>query len=260
MATVEVRDMTQEDEYFISACSHVNESEEADACARARLGWLRSMREHGVCSKAALLDGEHAGFIYVMPIEVCPWGPLGRDLLFLPCLVVLSEAKGKGIGRAMVAAAEEEASRQGYKGIATRAFHHDFWFMPAAFFEKNGYEMARTRGNEAILWKRFDRSAEPPTFLESKYRYAPVPGKVVVDLFWHTFCGTSWVEAQRVREVTAEFGDAVVLNDFCADSREVLLRWQNCRAIFVNGHEIGWGYSAPREGIREAVVRALAEA
>jgi hypothetical protein len=79
----------------------------------------------------------------------------------------------------------------------------------------------------------------------------------VVDLFWHTFCETSCIEAQRVREVAAEFGDAVVLNEYCADDREVLLRYQNPRAIFINGKEIGWGYAAPKEGIAEAIAQAL---
>jgi len=249
--------MVADDEYFVSTCSHVNESDEMDACGRSRLAWLRGMRGKGLRVKVGLLDGEQAGFAYVMPIEVSPWGPLGRHLMFLSCLWVLPEAKGKGIGRAMIAAAEEEAVRQGRKAIVTRAFHHDFWFMPAAFFEKNGYEAARTSGKEVILWKRFDPSAETPEFLQPKYEYTAAPGKVVVELFWHTFCETSWIEAQRVREAAAEFGDAVLLNEYCADDREVLLRYQRPRGIFINGKEIGWGYAAPKEGVAEAITHAL---
>jgi hypothetical protein len=57
--------------------------------------------------------------------------------------------------------------------------------------------------------------------------------------------------------VVAEFGDSVVLNEYCADDRDILLRYQTVRAIFVNGTEIGWGYQAPKEGIREAISKAL---
>jgi len=81
--------------------------------------------------------------------------------------------------------------------------------------------------------------------------------KVAVDLFWQTFCETSWIEAQRVREVSAEFGDAVALREYPVDDRAVLLRHQIPRAIYVNGRQIDWGYEAPREGIREAISRAL---
>ena len=99
----------------------------------------------------------------------------------------------------------------------------------------------------------------PPRVLESQYRFEPVPGKVVVDLYWQTFCQTSYIEAQRVRDVAAEFGEAVVLREFSADDRATLLRCQNPRSIYVNGKRIDWGYEAPREGIREAISCALQE-
>jgi len=110
---------------------------------------------------------------------------------------------------------------------------------------------------EAILWKVFESSAEPPRSLKPNYRFEPVSGKVVVDLFWNAFCGTSNAEAQRVREVAAEFGDSVVLNEYSADDPAILRRYQLPRGIFINGKEIGWGYEAPRDGIRKAISRAV---
>jgi thiol-disulfide isomerase/thioredoxin len=109
------------------------------------------------------------------------------------------------------------------------------------------------------LWKVFDETAKAPEFLERKYRYEPIRGKVVVDLFWNTFCQTSVIEARRVREVAAEFGEHVVLHEYPADDHEILLRLQTPRGIFVNRKEIWWGYEAPKEGIREAISQALEE-
>jgi len=37
----------------------------------------------------------------------------------------------------------------------------------------------------------------------------------------------------------------------------VLLSCGISRAIFVNGQEIGWGYEAPKDGIRKAIEEAL---
>jgi predicted N-acetyltransferase YhbS len=265
MPTIRIRDMDANSEYFVSTCGHVNESEEMDVCSRKRLAWFRNVREKGFRVKVAFLDDKPAGSLCVMPIEVCPWGPLGRDLSVVPCLSVLNEAKGKGIGRSLLIEAEKEARRRGRKGIVTYGYYLDFPFMPAPFFEKIGYSAAKRKawragefcGDEAILWKVFNPSAEVPSFLEPNYQLKPIQGKVVVDLFFNDFCLTSTIEAQRVREVSAEFGDRVVINEYSADNQSVLRRHQIPRGIFINGKEIGWGYDAPRDGIREAILQAL---
>jgi GNAT superfamily N-acetyltransferase/thiol-disulfide isomerase/thioredoxin len=268
MASVIIRDMDPADEYYVATCTHVGESDEIDACAERRLAWLESMHSEGLRVKVALCDDAPVGFLYVMPIEICPWGPRGRDLSVIPCLVASRKVKGRGAGRALIHAAEEEARSQGSKALVTTAYYGDFWFMPARFFERCGFSKVRSREvttegekgyleEETILWKVWDSSAEFPEFLERKYEFEPVSGKVVVDLFWNTFCQTSNIEAHRVREVAAEFGGKVILHEYNADDREIISRYGLPRGIFVNGREIGWGYEAPRDGIREAISRAL---
>jgi len=123
-ASMEIRDMDTADEYFVGTCTHTAESEEIDTCAARRLAWLRSMHDRGLRVKVAALNGERAGFLYAIPIECSPWGPLGRDLLVIPCLYVLQE--GHGLGKALIAAAEEEAKRHGRKGIVTIGYRQDF--------------------------------------------------------------------------------------------------------------------------------------
>jgi len=261
--SIEVHDMEASDEYFVGTCTHTNESEEIDSCGSSRLAWLKARHEEGARVKVATVDGQRAGFLYAMPIEFCPWGPLGHDLLVIPCL--FSASKGRGAGKALLDAAEEEARRQGRKGIATIGYYHDFWFMPAGFFEANGFLKCGggkrgyfdSKSRAGVLWRAFDKRAEAPVLLKPNYQFQPIPGKVVIDLFWNQFCQTSNIEAQRVREVAAEFGDSVALNEHSADDRPLLLRHQIARGIFVNGREIYWGYEAPRDGIRDAVTEAL---
>lgn len=257
MPDLEVRNVGPDTIHFVGACSHVGESKEIDAASRRRLAWMKAAEQQGFETKVALLDGEPVGFAYVMPIEISPWGPMGADLAVLPCLWVLPEHKGNGAGKKLLAEAERAASEAGYGALVTTAYYHDFWFMPAGFFEASDYTRIAQREDQVLLWKVFDAGAESPRFLRRKFVFKPVKGKVVVDLFSNTFCLTCAVEAERVREVVKEYGDSVILNEYSADNRETLLRYEIPRGIFVNGKEIGWGYEAPKDGIREALSEAL---
>ncbi len=257
MPELEVRRVGPESTYFVGTCSHVGESREIDEASRRRIAWMKAAEQQGLQTTVAFLDGQPAGFAYMMPIEISPLGPIGAGVAVLPCLWVLPERKGNGAGTALLAESGRAAEEEGYGGIVTTAHYHDFWFMPAGFFEASGYSRISRREDRALLWRKFEAGAEPPRMLRRKFVFKPVKGKVVVDLFTNTFCLTAALEAERVREVVGEYDDSVVLNEYCADRRETLLRYEIPRGIFVNGREIGWGYEAPKDGIREAISMAL---
>jgi GNAT superfamily N-acetyltransferase len=253
---ITIRDMQHEDEEFVGSCTHVGETTEWTASCQRRVPWLHDQYGRGLRAKVALLDGVHAGFLYVMPIEIAPWGLVGQDLMVIQCLTLKEEAKSKGVGRRLIAAAEEETQRQGRKAVIVVGFYHDFWFMPAAFFEKCGFEVVRRKGKSAILWKVFDPSAVAPAFLDRHYKFVPAEGKVVIDLFWSRSCLTTDTEAQRVREVAEEFGDSVLLREYCSDDPDIRSTYGIFRAIFVTGKEVGWGYEAPKDSLREKIREA----
>ncbi|MFW9879960.1 MAG: hypothetical protein ACFFG0_43355 [Candidatus Thorarchaeota archaeon] len=252
-----IRDMTKNDEYYVGTCTHVNENnEEYEKSAPRRIAWLRNMEQHGLRTKVALLDDVHAGFIYIMPIEINPWHIQGKELMVFPCLVSHSTFSSKGVGKQLIKAAEEETLKQQRKGIATIGHFWDFWFMPAKYFIKLGYKVAANRNEEAILWKQFDPSAEPPQFREINYEFQPVQGKVVVDLFWNTFCQTSDVEVQRVRDVVLEYKGNVVLNEFPADNITNLQQYGLSRGIYVNGKLVEVGPEIEKEKLRQEIEEA----
>lgn len=261
MPGIEVRDMRPADEYFVGTCAHQGESAEVDECGGRRIAWLRRTRPAGVRAKVAVLDGRHAGFAYVIPIEISPWGPEGKDLMVVPCLFVPEEVQGRGVGHALLAATEEEARAQGRRGLVVFALEQEgWWYMPARWFVERGYAEADRRVLDRLLWKPFGEGVTPPRFPERRYRFRPVAGKVVVDLFWNRFCLSSDLEAQRVREVAAEFGERVVLNEYPACEPDVFCEHRIARGIYVDGVELHWGYEAPREGIRDAIREALLDA
>jgi GNAT superfamily N-acetyltransferase len=215
--TLVIRDMNPDDEEFVSMCGHSRkEAKEYPEfindwikCSDPRKKWFKEKYSQGFHAKVALLDTVRAGFLYVMPIEMCPWGPLGEDLLVVPCLNTNEHYKKKGIGSALLKAAEKEVKIQGKKGIVIIAYYwkDDFWFMPASYFKKCGYQeikrVMHPSGNfeKVMLLKTNDLTVNIPDFLVRNYSYEPVSGKVVIDLFFNTFCQTSNTEAERVREV-----------------------------------------------------------
>ncbi|KKM01245.1 hypothetical protein LCGC14_1796380, partial [marine sediment metagenome] len=82
-------------------------------------------------------------------------------------------------------------------------------------------------------------------------------GKIVIDLFWNRFCLTSDVEAQRVRDVSSEFGNDVILNEFSAVDQRILQQYGISRRIYVNGKIIDVGPEIEKTKLREAIKNAL---
>jgi GNAT superfamily N-acetyltransferase len=260
MAELIVRDMQAEDEMFMSTCSHVGESIEIDSRAAMRRQHFKAMRSYGAACKVALSDGEQRGFAYGVPIERASWGPIGHTLMVIPCLYVMQPKTLRGAGKALIASIERDAQHLGCKAVTITAYRNVSdadWFMPASFFESLGYAPVAARGREILLWRPFSPDAASPHFLQPHYVCEPTEGVVVVDLFWNAFCLTSAIEAQRVRDVCHEFSERGRLREFQAEGHEILLKYQLARAIYVNGQEIGWGYEAPRKGIRAAIQQAL---
>ena len=177
--------------------------------------------------------------------------------MVMPCVWVLPKRQKQGAGTALVQAVVKEARATGRSALVTFAYEWDFWFMPATFFRKMRFIEAARQGQAVLMWNVFDAEAVPPSFLERRYEFAPVAGKVVIDLFYNPFCLTSDIEAQHVREVAAEFGERVLLNERSVNDLAEVLPHGLPRAIFLNGREVFWGYEAPKDGLRTEIGKEI---
>lgn len=272
MDNFKIKDMSKEDTVFVgtcthfnfdSACNHVNDipenltRAEIELAARKRLIWLQSLHQKGVRTRVAYLDKEPMGFIHLIPIEMCPLGPLGENLLVIPCLVVKDKVQGLGAGRRLVENAVFQSERQGLKGVVVKAYYNDHWFMPGNFFERCGFEIVKRKEDQALLWKVTGQGTAEPEFLSPDYSFYSEGEKVTIDLFWNSFCPTSYIETIRVREIAGEFQSKVILNEYCADRRDTLLRHQIPRGIFLNGSRIRSGKEISKVKLREEIELAL---
>jgi hypothetical protein len=104
MSSLMIRDMQKEDEYFVGTCTHTNESAILDEYAKRRISWLRNRFDDGARVKGALRDGPRKGFLYVMPIEVCPTDVNGNKVQWNfespkdPIRAAILEAQDKSLG------------------------------------------------------------------------------------------------------------------------------------------------------------------
>ncbi len=80
--------------------------------------------------KLALVIRDHAG-----AIAGGLWAEVGYRWLFVKYLALPPEARGRGLGRALMRGAEEEASRLGCIGVWLDTFS----FQARGFYEKLGY-------------------------------------------------------------------------------------------------------------------------
>jgi GNAT superfamily N-acetyltransferase len=258
---MQVVDLTDEHMSFVASCTHTDESgEETKRVIEERESWLRDSLAKRLRVKVALDNGQPVGFAHCLPIELGTWGMSGKDLMTIPCLTlkydrVYKEERGSGYGRTLMEAVEGEARKE-KKGVAVLAYEHDIWFMPASFFAGLGYREVERRGDAVIMLKTFE-PVDPPVMHRLDYEPKLVPGKIVVDAFWHPLCSTSITEIHRVRELCAEFGEEVILNEFNCGDRRVLEKHQTWRALFFNGVSRCWGYAAPREELRKVISQEL---
>ncbi len=233
-------------EYEKEYCMCLEEwSDEIKEAGDHKACWYASMKDRGARVKLALSDqGVVAGMIQYVPVEFASIE--GKGLYFVLCIWVHGYGKGRGnfqkqgMGKALLAAAEQDVKYLGAGGLAVWGISLPF-FMRAGWFKKQGFRVADKDGIRVLMWKAFSDSAEPPKWIRQKREPALIPGKVVVDCFHNGWCPVQNLAFERAHRAAAELGDKVLLRSYDTMDRGVFLDWGIFDAIFVDGKEIGSG-------------------
>ncbi len=209
--------------------------------------WYSRMKDKGLRVKLALDDrGTVGGMIQFIPIEYS--SAEGAGLYFINCIWVHGHKQGrgnfqgKGMGNALLSAAEEDARSSGAKGIAAWGLMLPFW-MRASWFKKHGYEVADRVGIAALVWKPFSADAVPPRWVRQKAKPLPEPGKVTVTAFCNGWCPAQNIAFERARRAAQdpELRDRVVFREVNTFDREEFLRWGIADALFINRRQVRTG-------------------
>jgi len=223
--------------------------------------WLEKMRARGLRVQLALDDrGQVGGMIQYVPIEEA--FVEGRGLYFIQCIWVHGYKQGrgdfqkKGMGTALIGAAEEDARELGAKGMAAWGMALPV-FMRASWFRRHGYRKADAVGMQVLLWKPFMEGLEPPRWIREKKKPQPVPGKVAVTALVNGWCPGMNMAFERAKRAAAEFGEKVEFRAVDTSERAAFEEWGEPDAIFVNGKGIRMGPPPSYAKIRKTIAKQV---
>ncbi len=255
-----VIDLTPEhvDEYCLCLEEWSDEIQEAGDHKRK---WFEAHRDQGLRVKLALDErGTVGGMIQYLPIEQSP--AAGTGLHFILCIWVHGYKQGRGdfrrrgMGKALLAAAEEDARALGAKGMAAWGVSLPFW-MRASWFRKHGYRRADKTGMMALMWKPFVDDALPPSWIRPKKKPQAEPGRVVVTGLLNGWCPAMNLVHERARRAVAELGGAAEFREVRTGDRAVFLEWGMSDALFIDGKEVRTGPPPKYERIKRKIARKL---
>ncbi|MCK4771518.1 MAG: GNAT family N-acetyltransferase [Candidatus Latescibacteria bacterium] len=253
---MKVIDLTEEHEPLFFCCLEDWSEEIKEAGSHKEL-WYSRMKEEGLRVKLAEDDsGVIGGMIQYLPIKKSHVE--GDGLYFIYCIWVHGYKKGRGnfqkrgMGKALLKAAEEDAGELGAKGMAAWGVSLPFW-MKASWFRKQGYKPADKDGMAQLLWKPFTEDASPPRWIVQKKKPEPVPGKVTVTSFMNGWCPAQNMVFERAKRAAAGFGDTVEFQEFNTSETEVLQEWGLIDALFIDGRQVRTGPPPSYEKIRKKI-------
>ena len=139
---IDVVDLTEEHEKLYFVCLE-DWSDEFREVGDHKKVWYEKMKGKGLRVKLAKdQNGKVGGMIQYLPIEYS--FAQGNDLFLIKCIWVHGYKKGRGnfqhrgMGSALIRAAEEDAKNLGARGMVAWGIPLPFW-MKASWFKKQGY-------------------------------------------------------------------------------------------------------------------------
>jgi GNAT superfamily N-acetyltransferase len=256
--TMKIIDLAAENEGIFLHCLEDWSPEMKEAGDRKKI-WLENMRSRGLDVKLALDDsGTVGGMIQSVPIELSH--ARGKELQMILCIWVHGYKQGRGnfqkrgMGKALLAAAEETAKKNGKKGMAAWGISLPFW-MKASWFKKHGYKVADNMGGVVLVWKPFSAEAAPPVWFKPRKRPEGIPGKVTVTAFRDGWCQAQNLSVERARRAAGEFGEKVVFLDIDTSERATLEEWGMSSALFIDDREVRTGPPPSYEKIKKLIAK-----
>lgn len=246
--------------YFLCLENYTDEMKEAIS---AKENWYKDMKEKGLRVKMAEDEsGDIGGMIQYFPVEHS-WIS-GQDLYFISCIWVHSKKDGvknfqnKGMGKALLKAAEDDVKSMGKKGIVAWGTSLPVW-MKATWYKKQGYEPVDKKGflGDVLLWKTFTDDAQKPTWVKPRKKPESNGEKVKVTCMSNGWCSAMNMSCHRTKQVAEEFGDQVEVEEINTHDRANFEEWGSSDVIYIDGKKLSMGPPPSKEKIRKIIEKKV---
>lgn len=225
---------------------------------RRKQKFLSRKLKDGASAQIAYKAGHPIGFIEYYPIESSNLELVGRDIMVIWCINVKYQERGRKVGERLLQACLLDAMQKNRKGVAVTCW--DPVWMPSAFFKKYGFvEVGKAVGNGVVLFKQFDE-VEIPRWIGRGGSYDEVnqvEGKIVIDLFHTNRCPIHWRNTALLKDIAADFGKNVIINEVNVDNRENMLKHKIAYSIYLNGKVLAAGPQAKVNVLRKRIQTEL---
>jgi GNAT superfamily N-acetyltransferase len=257
---MKIADITPETEsqYF---CCLEEWSDDIKEAGDGKLKWYNQMKDKGLKVKFAL-DSNNVigGMIQYIPIEDSTFE--GKNLYVVLCIWVHGHKQGrgnyrkKGMGKALLKAAEEDSRQLGAKGLVTWGLIIPV-FMQSSWFKRHGYKVVDKSGIMRLLWKPFNDSAVPPRFRKPVKK--PGKGKDMVNLtlLRNGWCQSMNVTCERAKRAALDFPGKIEVQEFDTTNKDILNEWGINDAVYIDGKEVMTGPPISYKKIRRKIEKRV---
>ncbi len=224
--------------------------------------WLERKKGQGLRVKLAQNEkGEIVGMIHYAPSAAAPVE--AQHLYYVYCVWVHGYKQGvgdnrkRGIGTALLEAAEEDCRELGAKGIAAWGIRLPF-FIRSSWFKKRGFVRADSDGMIELVWKKFAEDAVPPRLLRLKKKPAPSTGEAVrVTCLRNGWCPAQNLACERMRRAAADFPGKVSLETIDTDDPAKLREWGTADALYIGDKLVAFGPPPTYVKLRKRLGKAV---